>query len=246
MLRTFAKTILLAGAALSLSLPASAHEPNWGGLYIGANVGWAGTSYESQLQGFPDKVGFEQDAVLAGVHIGLQHQIGRFVIGGEASYGGTGWSGYGDRIAGGTASCLGVTAGGTQLSCDGKLEHVLMLGARLGWTPSTQWLLYTTGGFANGGLHDRVIQTATGRVVGESDRRHNGWYIGGGVEYALTKNWILGLEYLHVDFDRQFHCDQILGCAAGESRNATAETDIVRARLSFKLGREDKHHEPMK
>lgn len=238
-------------AALGCAAPSQAGERDWSGLYAGASIGWAGTSYSSELQGFPGNlVSGDHDSGIAGLHVGIQHQFLRhFVIGVEGSLSGTGvFSDYGDRIPGGVPDCLGVNVAGPQFSCEARLHNLFTVGPRLGWTPGEHWLLYATGGYANGRITDRVTLNSTGQTVGMTSASHDGWFIGGGVEYALNHNWIVGVEYMHVDFDSRFRCENVVagGCAAGESRTGSADTDIVRARLSFKLGRPEEQHESMK
>ena len=239
--RRLAATVVAGTAALGSVSAVIADDRSWGGIYIGANAGWAGTSYSSELRGFPgDKVSGDHDSAIAGIHVGIQHQFGHVLVGLEGAYSGAAaFSSFGDRIPGGTSGCLGVTALGFMFSCEARLHNLFTFGPRLGWTPNEHWLLYVTGGFASGRISDQVILNATGRAVGMTSANHGGWFFGGGVEYALTRNWILGLEYQHVDFDSKFRCEQIVagGCAADESRRGNADTDIVRARLSFKLGR---------
>ena len=35
----------------------------------------------------------------------------------------------------------------------------------------------------------------------EDRERHSGWYIGGGVDMAVSHGWTIGLEYRHYEFD---------------------------------------------
>lgn len=241
LVKRLASFIVGVSLCFGTSSGAIAGDHNWSGLYLGANLGWSATSYTSELRGFPgDMVNGDHDSAIGGLHVGFQHQLGQVVVGLEGSYSGTGpFSGYGDRNPGGTPDCVGVTPAGNLFSCDARLHNLFTLGPRLGWAPSNNWLLYATGGLAMGRISDRVTVNTTGAIVGSTNDMHNGWFIGGGVEYALTKNWVFGLEYLHVDLDEKFRCElaTLGGCGAGEARTGSAEADVVRARLSFKLGR---------
>lgn len=223
--------------------PAVAQDRNWSGLYGGTHIGWAAANYQSELQGFPgDFVNGDHQTGLAGLHLGFQHQFGHIVIGLEGSYSGTGlFSDHGDRTPGGTPDCIGVNGAGPQLSCEARLHNLLTLGPRIGWAINRQWMLYATGGLAAGHLSDRVILNSDGRVVGSTSAVHDGWFYGGGIEYALGSNLVLGMEYLRVDLDSRLHCEipSLGGCAANESRIGSGEADIFRARLSFKIGRTD-------
>ena len=225
--------------AMLLGWPSAAEAQNrWNGIYVGANAGWQWTDYTSELVGFPGlNVNDAVNTGIAGLHVGVQHQFGNFVLGLEGSYSGTGGSGFSDGTIAPSGDCLGAPPGGPGFTCQAKLTSLFMIGPRLGWSPSDQWLLFATGGWAKGHLSDRVL--FGGNTVGSTSRSHDGWYLGGGIEYALTRNWSIGVEYTHIDFNTGFHCEiaTLGGCAASEARNASAETDIVRARLTLTLGR---------
>ena len=64
-----------------------------------------------------------------------------------------------------------------------------------------KWMPYITGGYANAAYHfyGRTIGT---QIQNEEARaRLSGWFIGGGVEMALSHGWTVGLEYRHYEFD---------------------------------------------
>jgi outer membrane immunogenic protein len=56
------------------------------------------------------------------------------------------------------------------------------------------WLPYLTGGVAYGNVH---IQDSAGAVHAGTTR--TGWTGGGGLEYALNRNWSARVEYLYID-----------------------------------------------
>jgi outer membrane immunogenic protein len=79
-------------------------------------------------------------------------------------------------------------------------------------------LLYGTGGVAYG----RVEQSVPGASLKTSGV---GWAAGAGVQYALTPQWSIGAEYLHLDLD--------LGSV--NSVDAKATTNLGRATLNYKF-----------
>ena len=73
---------------------------------------------------------------------------------------------------------------------------------RLGVIFGDSLLAYATGGLAV--TNEKVAQTATGSHGGPSTPRSmrpaSGWSSAAGLEYALSRNWSIRAEYLHLDF----------------------------------------------
>lgn len=55
--------------------------------------------------------------------------------------------------------------------------------------------------------------------IGRSDSTRLGWAVGGGMEYALTNNWIIRGEYLYMQFENKTVFD--LGDGSGGVPPAT-------------------------
>lgn len=256
-LTTFTSGLMIAGAAMFAGSAAiadgykagpkkEAYEQSqgydWGGLYIGVNAGWIGSdvgwTYRDPAGVVADRPisSASTDSLILGGHIGFQHQIGRLVLGVEGS-----WSGVGSDESFGSRPCFN-----TAFNCLSRHDGLIMtLGGRLGYTPRDNMLLYLTGGYAKASVETHEVLVATGVRSPFSTRDwHDGWYIGAGIEYALTKNWIIGLEYIHMDFDDHLHLSAL--SPATESRNISLESDVVRARLTFKLNRPEAAHESLK
>jgi outer membrane immunogenic protein len=207
------------------------HIGNWGGLYFGANVGVAlwDTEWKDPYNNPPYANHSNDDANgFIGGHIGIQHQFGRIVVGVEASYSGTGpfghdWQGK-DCVYGAPPPMV----------CQDRVNSLFTVGPRLGLAHD-HLLFYVTGGFASATFSSRVYYPNTNSEYAYS-ARHDGWFIGGGVEWAIHDRWVLGLEYLHADFDKEAH---------DYDRHVDGDIDVIRARLSFKLGRKE-HVEALK
>lgn len=239
-LRGLITGLAVAGATVAASIaPASASDHNWGGIYIGASAGWVGTDIDWRYPNGTGPTGIDHSNGLLGGHVGLQHQMGRFVVGIEGTWAGTHAFDDGDYDG-------GLCSGNVNFRCVGRLHSIWTLGARAGVTLGDHWLLYATGGFAQGRISTQTRSVATGNTFDMTSSNNDGYFIGAGIEYALTKNVLLGVEYVHVDLaDRNVPANNNL---ASEVRtNLNADVDVVRARLTFKLGRpEEKHEDSLK
>ncbi|MGO4682462.1 outer membrane protein [Hyphomicrobium sp. 2TAF46] len=240
MKRSYLLGAICAASALLSFGPANAGDLfnsasyNWSGFYVGLNAGWAKNStdwaFHPAIVGAPNQsFSFEDNAGALGGHIGLQHQWGSFVLGVEAAVSDInvngGWS---EHFGYGIGNSLAETKTGT----------LVTVGPRLGWA-NGRWLYYGTGGWATADVQTRGESIfSPGSFFNKTSERQNGWFAGGGVEYALSQNVLAGIEYQHVDLGDELHCP---GCFAGDTNNHEIGVgiDIVRARLSFKLGRDE-------
>jgi outer membrane immunogenic protein len=108
-------------------------------------------------------------------------------------------------------------------------------------------LAYATGGFAFGrvGFSNSYIGFSPHGFGNETlnlsaSQTKTGWSLGGGVDYALTNNWILSLEYLHVDLgtlSTSGTVRQASNAAVTSTMNFSVklQSDIVRAGIAYKF-----------
>ena len=162
---------------------------------------------------------------ILGGHVGGQLQFGQFVLGGELAYSGT--SPFDSGFNGGVCKV------NAAFTCDGRLHSLFTVVPRIGWTPGNNLLVYVTGGYANGQVRTRNNLIATGALFEHTSVNQDGWFVGGGLEFALTKNLILGAEYQRVSLDSALHINAV---TAADNRTVSSDIDVVRARLTFKLG----------
>ena len=192
---------------------------NWTGFYVGANIGggWGDRhvdyaandlvsfSHFRNLGGEPPPVSINTTSVLGGLQLGYNWQMGpAWLIGAEADLD---WSGVkGAASSGGAINIIGAPFANT---VEEKVKWLSTVRARLGylWTPNL--LAFVTGGFAYGDVERSGSYTLIGGVTGilgpigyacaanipcfsgSADNRASGWTAGGGLEYAVARNWTI-------------------------------------------------------
>lgn len=201
--------VFIAGPASAADLavkapPAPAYIASpWDGLYIGANLGYGATDFDVRASGLGTLASEHASGVVGGVQVGYNKQFGTFVLGLETDFDGTSIE----------KTTFGVTT---------KLPWFGTTRARLGFLLNPSLLLYGTGGVAYG--HAEVsVPGASVTIPGV------GWAAGAGLQYALTPQWSIGAEYLHVELDGP-------SASAGRfSIDTKATTDLGRATLNYKF-----------
>jgi len=200
-------------ADMAVKAPLPAPEPafSWSGGYLGINGGWAQDHTGTTAANFVQPSG---NGWLGGGHGGFNFQSGWFVVGAEfdADY---------MRINA-SSPCANNT-----FTCNTTLQDQASLRARAG-VAFDRFLVYATGGWALTNYNGNTTVNATGATFpGNSSRA--GWIAGGGVEYAVTRNIILGVEYLHADYGS---ATMVYDVSYGPVK---VTDDVVRGRLSYKF-----------
>jgi outer membrane immunogenic protein len=216
------RTLTLAGMGLwgclwgmgALAAPAAAHPPpddyvpyhpsgffvfNWSGFYVGGSLGAAHTLADSPVtladdfvQNFAslssDILNYEQSetSLTGGVHAGWQKHWGRLVVGIEAGFN---VLSFNTTTESPLVPFLRRTA---------ELRDILSLTGRLGYADG-RWLAYAKGGLVNAEIGIGYDDGLTG-ISSSSSGRETGWTAGVGIDYALTQNLFLGVEYNYLHF----------------------------------------------
>lgn len=220
----------------------SASAFNWGGFYLGLSAGWQGTDIDGVVTNFtgggaaPPNQNWnvdEESAIFGGI-IGIQHQFGSFVLGVEANLS----SGMRDRGSSHSPTADCVSAVGDR-QCDAETGTLFTVGPRLGWAVGNT-LFYGTGGYARARIESELLQDSTNNPLIRSESHHDGWFLGGGIDWAATNNAIIGIEYQRVHLDDESHrfVNSGNGLAGGERATFESDSDIIRARVTFKLDKE--------
>jgi outer membrane immunogenic protein len=240
--KALAAAVLTAGSAITgvgvahadgvaAAAPAKVEAPfSWTGFYTGVNAGWSRQEFDWRFHpAIPGAINQAFDIGRNegeyGAMIGYNYMFGGFLLGIEGGFDKIGLTNTWARHLG-----YGTGAGG---QAQANLNNIFTIGPRVGFA-FNKWLTFATGGWATGTVQTRDIVTATGLEVPglRTDRDQDGWFAGGGLEYAATANWIIGLEYQHVSLDNEHH--RVGPVVSFDDHNVTADADIVRFRFSFR------------
>jgi outer membrane immunogenic protein len=240
----------LAGSALAADLPSHApvYAPplpfTWTGAYVGGQMGYAwGRQNTTFTNNFGDFAGFSPNTAgfIGGGHAGYNLQLNQFVIGLEGDIDGSDLSSRGFvlpvQVDGFTALSTFNTSIGAQGSIRGRVGYA--------WD---HLLTYATGGVAFAGVIGNVCTNFNASAFpggaafpgfngcDHASTSRVGWTVGGGVEYAVSNNWSIRLEYRYSDFGHYTQnandafgiTDPALGFAGG-----SVTRNIVENRVQF-------------
>jgi outer membrane immunogenic protein len=207
---------------------------SWTGFYGGLNAGYSGGNvpFDQMWASVPATSGtLDPGGFLGGAQFGYNYQTGPLLLGIEADIA---WRAGKDETFG-TLSNNDLTAFRTGPGWIGTLRP------RVG-VATDNWLVYATGGLAYGTNRPQYSETRPGvdvtRSASESGARA-GWTVGAGVEYAPSKRWSLGLEYLYADLGKTTvtqPAQDIGGAAFGPSSTTFHDqSHMLRGKLNYKF-----------
>jgi outer membrane immunogenic protein len=191
----------------------------WTGLYLGAQIGYAWGSNNVNLPTVPASANTNLSGITGGVHVGYNYQVSQIVLGIEGDGDGTSFSKSAVEPISGTLLH-------TSLPIEGSVR------GRLGvaWDRT---LLYATGGVAFAEIRNSYlagIATAAGSSFDNIASRV-GWTAGAGIEYAVTNNVSVRVEYRYTDFGHE--TDYVLFTGTPAATHLTE--NAVRAGVSYKV-----------
>ena len=233
---------LAAGAAALAALALSgtvASAQNWTGLYLGANLGgsWANNSASYSQAGGNGafSTSNRNSSAIGGGQAGYNWQSGQLVFGLETDIS------FRNNTANGTFFPFPAnTVDAVSLSQSERWLGTLR--PRVGFA-SNAWLFYVTGGLAYGNIQHSYFENRTtvagqNRFISDSTTK-SGWTLGGGVEWALSRNWTIGAEYLRVDLGSSslsLPAQTVGGLPfPASSANFSDRSDIVRAKVNYRF-----------
>ena len=208
---------------------------NWTGFYVGGHVGgaWTNEQFINTGNGAPfadlsPGQGFRQrnSGVMGGAQIGYNWQANNYVFGMEGTISGL------DNKGSFTNTVFGV---GLDDQFSWRANVLATVVGRAGFAVQNN-LFYFKGGYAgvNNRLSvvDNVANPSTGS--GGQTHWHNGWTVGAGWEYGVTRNWIVGLEYNYAAFGSQTY--QLGGTSGNytfDAKPRDIQWAVVRASYKF-------------
>jgi outer membrane immunogenic protein len=246
---------MLAGPAVAADMAVKAPRVvpvvySWTGCYIGGSAGGAWAKSDWTYRNFnpysaPGPGGpffatgdnFDMTSWVAGVQGGCQYEFqNRIVLGVEAS-----WTG---------ADLNDTHPGAAQVffpiafqNVSTRIQQYYTVTGRLGYSFTPNWLGYVKGGFASARIETAgtTFPPVPGLLLNWNTADwHNGWVVGAGGEYRITKNFSLGLEYNYLRFDTKDHVGAVSGGIIGPANQVVhgvnADIHSLMARANFLFG----------
>jgi outer membrane immunogenic protein len=228
----------------------------WTGFYAGVNVGW-GWNDDDKTIILRDGAAFSPCSVpqtsscgtsifpsgwFGGGQFGYNWQTGPWVIGVETDIQGADISGDVHH----RAIFLPTAVGTDFLNARRDLDWFGTLRGRVGYA-FDRALAYVTGGFAYGGVNDRLVvfHYTGGTTVLSRDDTETGYTVGAGIEFAFATNWSAKFEYQHIDLGDERLFDRTRLTALNTTR-IDDHLDTFRVGLNYRFGADRGYYAPMK
>lgn len=198
--------------------PAMAIDPayDWSGFYVGGHVGYLWGRTRVVDDGVLVETGAPTNGVVGGVLAGYNWQRGPLVLGIEGDFGWTNAHGNGN---------IPPPAVGIKNLYDARWDAHFV--GKAGYAMG-QWMIFGTGGLA---VIDLDFQegslTPAPPVTGG---KYVGFSVGGGVEYAFTRNLLGRLQYIYDDFGSKTYV-----AADGGIYRVSVTSQTFRGALSWKF-----------
>jgi outer membrane immunogenic protein len=240
----------LSAAPPMYKAPPMMTAPNWTGFYIGGDIGGAWSHSDSSWFALPSAATFgvnstggsnDGSGFLGGVHLGYNYQFApAWVAGLEGDWTWTHTRGSNTQpwTAFGTTAPIG---GGAATTMSSTADWLASVRGRFGYLVTPTVLAYATGGAAWGRVHDSATASDPGLgylAATSFGTTADGWVVGGGLEWAMTRNWSVRGEYLYYRlYSAQTAIVPAAGFAANPSSFSWGDTNVnvVRAGLSYKF-----------
>jgi len=238
----------VAAADMGMPMKAPSYAPafSWTGTYVGANLGGIWGTFDMSptttnnitgVVGAPGVMSINNSSVIGGFQAGYNWQIGQWVLGLEQDYQFTGL-----KQTATFAAPAGLFLAGDSMAV--KTDYLAATRAKLGmaWDRA---LIYAAGGLETGEFDVTSSYVARGAggspVLGftDADKLHFGFNVGAGIDYAVTNNVFIGVEYRYLDLGKETYNLGAFTPAAAAAQTVNNSVSLtaseVTARLNFKL-----------
>jgi outer membrane immunogenic protein len=238
--------VLAADMTMPMKAPSYAAAFSWTGTYVGANVGgvWgkfdvtpATTNNLTGAVGAPGVMSINNSSLIGGFQAGYNWQIGQWVLGLEQDYQFTGL-----KQTATFAAPAGLFLAGDSMAI--KTDYLAATRAKLGvaWDRA---LIYAAGGLETAEFD--VTSTYVARGAGgspalgftDTNKLHFGFNVGAGIDYAVTNNVFIGVEYRYLDLGKETYNLGAFTPAGLPAQTVSSSVSMtaseVTARLNFKL-----------
>jgi outer membrane immunogenic protein len=194
----------------------------WSGVYFGVSVGEARNAPDAWLfdTGFATTAFPRHTALVGGFNTTAMWQFGYLVAGWQSDF----------RLASLTNDA---TCPNTTFLCRQHTGDMYTTGPRAGlaWN---DWLLYGTGGYARTWVDTTIIPLATPTLsIAATSHGYDGWYGGGGIEWAWTPNIHFGVQYTHIQVNSRTNTAILGGVVTNWFVND--HVNMIEARINLKL-----------
>ena len=226
--------------------PSYAPAFSWTGTYVGANVGGVWGKFDvsptttdnlTGAVGAPGVMSINNSSLIGGFQAGYNWQIGQWVLGLEQDYQFTGL-----KQTAAFAAPAGLFLAGDSMAV--KTDYLAATRAKLGmaWDRA---LFYVAGGLETGEFD--VTSTYVARGGGsptlgftDANKLHFGFNVGAGIDYAVTNNVFIGVEYRYLDLGKETYNLGAFTPAGAAAQTVSSSVGLkaseVTARLNIKLG----------
>ena len=200
---------------------------SWTGFYVGAHLGGAWSDVEwANVTWTGERVTNNSSGFFGGAQMGYNQQFGNIVLGVETT------------LSGGSLSrsfrSVVDPAAVTYNTVDNTIVTVT---GRLG-VAGDQWMLYAKAGWAGTQVDLSGRNTAIPDRFSFDDWR-NGWTVGGGFEYKVSRNISLGLEYSFIDLGSESVSGVTRLGTPVLVRDNDVQIQAITARLNYQFYREE-------
>jgi outer membrane immunogenic protein len=220
------------GPPLVYKSPAASYAFDWTGIYFGSDGGYGWATSKGTLTdaaGAPlTQFSYGLKGPLAGLFVGGNYQVSKFVAGLEADWQWSNLIGNNQTLA--PLGAAGVFPGGP-FTISTTLKDYASLRGRLG-VAFDRFLVFGTGGWAFGSPSTSYALVGGGPFAANGGKA-TGWTAGGGVDYALTDSVFGRIEYRYTSLGNPGFVSAVTNSAAGPERLPISD---LRAGIAYKFG----------